>query len=280
MNGGELAMSKSVDPQDLLYLDAALALAAEAGALLLSAGGRAQQTESKSAAIDLVTRFDKASEDLIVRGLSARFPGHRILAEEGGDRGGDPEAPRWIVDPLDGTTNFAHGLPFFAVSIACEARGVLRAGVVAAPALGWTFAAARGAGARRNGQPIAVSATAEVGQALLATGFPYDRRTSQKNNFAQFLTLKRQAQGVRRFGAAALDLSLVATGWLDGYWEMKLNPWDLAAGVLLVEEAGGRTSGWAGEATDIHSGQVVATNGHIHDELLGILGKVSDGVLV
>lgn len=268
--------------QTLQYLDAALALAAQAGALLKGGALSAHPTESKSASTDLVTRYDRAAEELIVAGLAARFPTHRVLAEEGGARGGDPEAPLWIVDPLDGTTNFAHGLPLFSVSIACSVGGVTVAGVVAAPALGLTFSAARGHGAHRNGQRLHVSDVPTLDRALLTTGFPYDRRTAAQNNFAEFFAVKRRAQGVRRLGSAALDLAMVAAGAFDGYWEMRLQPWDVAAGLLLVQEAGGQVSDWRFGPVDLTRCEILATNGHIHRELGLLLQSapplsVSDG---
>lgn len=255
----------------LAYLDAALSLGGAAGALLLSGAGRSHAADSKSSAADLVTRYDRAAEELIVEGLKARFPDHRILAEEGGERAGDPAAPLWIVDPLDGTTNFAHGLPYFAVSIACQVDGVVEVGAIVAPALGWTFAARRGAGAHQNGEVLHVSRTAALSGALLATGFPYDRRTSKENNFAQFERFQRAAQGVRRFGSAALDLCLCASGHLDGYWEMKLKPWDIAAGSLLVQEAGGRVTCYSGAPCDLSRGEILASNGCIHEEMIQVL---------
>lgn len=254
--------------QDLRLLDAAVAIARGAGALLREGAGSVHAAESKSSSTDLVTAYDRAAEDLIVSGLRERFPSHRILAEEGGDRGGAAGEPRWIVDPLDGTTNFAHGLPLFVVSIACEIEGAVRIGVIYAPVLDMLFTAVRGAGARLNDRPIRVSAADTLRTSLLSTGFPYDRHTSPDNNFAQFVTLKRRAQGIRRLGSAALDLAMVASGRLDGYWEFKLKPWDIAAGLLLVQEAGGTVSDWRGGPADLARGEVVASNGRIHGELL------------
>jgi myo-inositol-1(or 4)-monophosphatase len=256
-------------------LDAALRIAADAGALLRGAAFRHHAAASKRVATDLVTEYDKQSEALIVAALERTFPLDAIVAEEGGARGGAGGARRWLIDPIDGTTNFAHGLPFFCVSIALEDEHGLAVGVVEAPALGWTFAAARGAGATLNGAPLRVSDTDDLGRALLATGFPYDRATSPQNNFAEFEALQRRAQGVRRVGAAALDLAMVAAGWLDGYWEMKLKPWDLAAGALLVTEAGGRVSDWRNGPLVVDDGAAVATNGRIHDALVAALAAVA-----
>lgn len=265
----------------LQYLDAALVVAEQAGALLREGALAAHPAESKSTSNDLVTRYDRAAEELIVSGLSRRFPAHRVLAEEGGARpGGDLAAPQWIVDPLDGTTNFAHGLPLFSVSIALSIGGVIQVGVVAAPALGLTFSAGRGLGARRNGQRLRVSDARTLDRALLSTGFPYDRRTHPQNNFAEFIAVKKRAQGVRRLGSAALDLAMVAAGAFDGYWEMRLQAWDIAAGMLLVEEAGGQVSDWRGGPVDLTRCEILATNGHIHDELAAVITsapRLSDG---
>lgn len=215
-------------------------------------------------AIDLVTEFDRASEDLLRARLGSAFAECDLIAEESGGsvRGGRPV---FYVDPLDGTTNFAHGHPFFCVSIGLfdeNGRGLL--GVVHAPALRWTHAAARGLGCTRDGEPVRVSDTSELDRALLATGFPYDRRTSAENNFRQFVSLKKRSQGIRRCGSAALDLCLVADGTYDGYWERKLNPWDLAAGAVLVEEAGGTVTSLAGGPFDPRGGNILATNGRVH----------------
>jgi myo-inositol-1(or 4)-monophosphatase len=253
-------------------------LASEAGTLLRTASFRSHAADAKRVTTDLVTEYDRRSEAIIVEGLRAACPGDRIVAEEGGETGKSGSARRWLVDPLDGTTNFAHGLPFFCVSIALEEHGELKVGVVQAPALGWSFWAAVGQGAWLGAQHdvrrLHVSQTPALSRALLATGFPYDRATSPDNNFAEFVSLKKQAQGVRRVGAAALDLAMVAAGWLDGYWEKKLKSWDMAAGVLLVREAGGTVTSWSGGAFHVDSGAAVATNGHFHDELIRALSDV------
>lgn len=264
---------------DLTLLDTAITLATAAGEVLLKGAGVSHSADHKGASTDLVTEYDRRAEDLIVAGLRARYPHHRILAEEGGEhqQGADRLGPCWIVDPLDGTTNFAHGLPFFAVSIACAVADETRVGVVLAPVLGWRFVAVRGGGARLNGQPIAVSKTASLDRAMLSTGFPYDRRTSAENNLAQFVAFKRRAQGIRRFGSAALDLSLVAAGRFDGYWEMKLKPWDIAAGLLLCEEAGAALSDWRGGAVNLYRGEVLATNGPLHQPMLDVLAATKHG---
>jgi myo-inositol-1(or 4)-monophosphatase len=256
-------------------LELARELASRAGALLGEGAFRAHAADRKRTSVDLVTDYDRRSEALIIDGLRAARPDDRILAEEGGDHGAGDR--RWIIDPLDGTTNFAHGLPFFVVSIGLEIAGAPSVGVIEAPALGWSFFTARGEGAWLNDQRIAVSQVAALDEALLATGFPYDNATSEKNNFAEFVHLYRATQGVRRVGAAALDLAMTAAGWLDGYWEMKLKPWDLAAGALLVEEAGGRVTSWSGGPCSVDAGEIVATNGRIHDALVAALGTTPRG---
>jgi myo-inositol-1(or 4)-monophosphatase len=248
-------------------------IARDAGAILAEGAFRGHAAAHKAAATDLVTDYDRRSEALIVAAVAARYPGDFILAEESGARGSDHRR-RWLIDPLDGTTNFAHGLPFFCVSIALELDGEPAVGVVEAPALGWSFTAARGLGAHLNEKPIRVSLTERIGESLLATGFPYDNATSPRNNFAEWQALYRQSQGVRRVGAAALDLAMVAAGWLDGYWEMKLKPWDLGAGALLVREAGGRVTSWSGAPLDVDSGEALASNGRLHDPLVAALASV------
>ena len=250
-------------------LEFALGIAARASEILKEGAFRAHAAAHKQAATDLVTEFDKRSEALIVGAIASQFPGDSILAEEGGEtvRG----ERRWLVDPLDGTTNFTHGLPFFCVSIGLEIAGRPEVGVVTVPALDWVFAAARGSGATMNGRPIRVSSTKTLGESLLATGFPYDNATSPENNFERFVRLYKCTQGVRRVGAAALDLCMVAAGWMDGYWERKLKPWDMCAGAVIVEEAGGRLSDYRGGPFSPDRPEIVASNGHIHEQLIAEL---------
>jgi myo-inositol-1(or 4)-monophosphatase len=231
---------------------------------------RGVQAHTKSTPFDVVTEADKASEAVIVAMLTKAFPDHGILAEEGGGNHAESEYV-WLVDPLDGTTNFAHGHPQFSVSIALQHAGSIVVGVVYDVMRDELFTAARGAGARLNGRPIRVSCTPALTYSLLATGFPYDRQTDPQNNLDQFGDLLLRAQGVLHGGSAALDLAAVAAGRLDGYWEFKLKPWDLAAGVMLVAEAGGCVTDPQSAAPDLWTGSVVASNGHIHDELLARL---------
>jgi myo-inositol-1(or 4)-monophosphatase len=264
--------------------------AARAAADLL-AGARPGDIRAKGTPRDLVTEWDLRSEETIRRVLLERERGIPILGEEGGLGAGTPPAadgtgPRWLVDPIDGTVNFAHGLPIWSISIGLEEAGELLVGVVAAPALGWWFEAARGGGARgRTGAPgggaldgdlapLGVSATPRLEQAMLAAGFPYDLATRADDTFAEWDHLNRRAGACRRLGSASLDLCMVGRGWFDGYWERHLSPWDLAAGALIVREAGGTVTDTRGGTFDSHTGEVVATNGAIHEALIAELGRV------
>jgi len=252
-------------------LDVARAAARAAGDLLRDA--RPQDIRGKGNPKDLVTEWDLRSEDMIRKVLDERMPGVAILGEEGGLAGSG--TTRWLVDPIDGTVNFAHGLPIWAISIALEEAGRPTCGVVFAPALGWWFEASLGGGARwGDGRPLVVSRVDHLEHALLTTGFPYDRATRPDNNFAEWEHLQRRAGACRRLGAASVDLCLVAAGWMDGYWERHLKPWDVAAGSLIVTEAGGIVTNWAGGAFDLQEGAVVASNGAIHEELVTELGRV------
>ena len=269
-------------------LDEALALArdivAEATALLRGAADHIGPVGTKSGPRDLVTEWDTRVEDLIRGRLAESSPGVPILGEElgasgdaapdaGGAAGG--AAPlRWLIDPIDGTVNFSHGLPLWGVTLALEEAGRPVLGVVAAPALGWEHHARRGGGAfTGEGRRLAVSRTAGLERAMLATGFPYDRATSRWN-FDAWEHFQVRAGACRRLGAASIDLALVARGWLDGYWEDRLHPWDLSAGALLVEEAGGVVTGITGGPFSSSTGEAVATNGAIHEEVLAELAAV------
>ena len=226
--------------------------------------------------IDLVTEVDRACEELIVAAIRENFPGHDILAEENvyaqaGSRF------KWIIDPLDGTTNYAHGFPWFCVSIALEIDGEVRLGVIYQPMLDELFTAVKGEGAFLNGRPLRVSRREPLKNCLLATGFPYDRTRDNENNFANFVNFQMAARAVRRAGAAALDLANVAAGRLDGYWEVKLKPWDVAAGQLLVTEAGGRVTNHAGEPFSIYDHRVLASNGLVHNEMVALLAESQPG---
>jgi myo-inositol-1(or 4)-monophosphatase len=247
----------------------ASAAAIEGGRVLMQKFGTALEIGYKGE-IDLVTEADRAAEETIVSVIRDTFPRHDILAEEA-DHGHSDSMYRWIIDPLDGTTNYAHGFPWFAISIALEVEGEIRLGVVYNPFHHELFFAERGEGAYLNEVQIRVSTTARLDRAMLATGFPYDRKTSPVNNYDHFLNFQQEAQACRRVGAASLDLAYTAAGRLDGYWEMKLKPWDVAAGQLLVTEAGGRVSDFIGRPLDINGQECLASNGRIHDAMMSVL---------
>jgi len=222
---------------------------------------------------DLVTEVDQESERLIVSYLLNSFPEHSILAEEGEYPPGD--APlRWIIDPLDGTTNYAHGFPWFCVSIGLESAGEIVIGVIYNPLNDELFTAIKGGGAFLNGHRLHVSTRCPLQNSLLATGFPYDCASDPANNFDNFITFQKCARGIRRAGAAALDLAYVAAGRFDGFWELKLKPWDVAAGVLLVREAGGIVTDFDGGNYNVFNHSIVASNGLIHEEMVTILTAV------
>jgi myo-inositol-1(or 4)-monophosphatase len=255
--------------------DIAVDVGTRAGELLKRGWGHAGEVRNKGLATDLVTEWDTRLEELIKRELAVLAPGVPVLGEELGLSAPDAGDGMWVVDPVDGTVNFAHALPLFGISIAYEIDGVAQAGVVVAPALGWTFAAARGHGATMNGAPISVSQTDVLQRAMVVTGFAYDTAFTARNNMEAWAHMHRVAGGVRRLGAASLDLCFVACGWMDGYWEFNLRAWDLAAGALVVEEAGGKVTALDGGPFRSASGEVLATNGKIHDELRRELhGKV------
>ncbi|MBC7171081.1 MAG: inositol monophosphatase [Polyangiaceae bacterium] len=236
---------------------------------LLMEGFRSGTRIEKKGTIDLVTEYDRRAEAKIRTELLAAFPDHRIVGEEAPPEG---EGERvWYVDPIDGTTNFAHGHPFFGVSLALYEGAVPLVGVVAAPALGITWWAARGEGAYRNGERSTVSANARLEDCLCSTGFPYDQWTSAEDNLREHRAFLAATQGVRRCGAAALDLCFVSDGSYDLYWEQKLQPWDVAAGALMVVEAGGTISDYDGTPVDARGGRLVATNGHVHEETIATL---------
>lgn len=248
--------------------DIARAVAAEASELLRDAQRHVGRVDTKSNLRDLVTEWDHRSEDLIRARLGQRTPDIPILGEERGASGDAGAELRWLVDPIDATVNFAHGLPFFTVSISLERAGQPVVGAVYAPVMGWQFHAREGGGAFLGDDPIGVSKVSSLAQAMLASGFPYDRATNDDNNFAQWEHFQRKAGACRRIGCASLDLCLVAAGWIDGYWERRLNPWDLSAGAVIVAEAGGVVTHTDGTPFVSASGAAVASNGAIHREIL------------
>jgi myo-inositol-1(or 4)-monophosphatase len=250
--------------------DFAVELAKEAGQVLMDHLKQRLAVESKSTEIDLTTEADVASEKLIVEAIRQRYPKHSILSEEGL---GQEQAGEflWLIDPLDGTTNYAHGYPVFCVSIALQHEGEIVLGVTYDPVRDELFWAEKDRGAYCNGRRLSVSGVASLGRSLLATGFPYVRARTEDNNTAEFGRVMPQVQGVRRGGAAALDMVYVAAGRLDGYWEFYLSPWDWAAGDLLVREAGGRISDVSGQPRRFRGNSMVATNDLLHEELLAAL---------
>ena len=252
---------------------AATEMAREAGEVLRAGHGLLHAPERKGR-IDLVTEYDRRAEQLILARLGERFPGHAILAEESGRQDARSAPVRWLIDPLDGTTNFAHNYPFFAVSIGVEIEGELAAGAVFDPIRDEMFSAARGQGATLNDRPIRVSAIERLEDALLVTGFPYDVREHPERHLPDFRAFLERAQGIRRDGSAALNLCYLAMGRFDGFWEALLSPWDLAAGVLLVREAGGLVTTYDGGPLDLEGGEILATNHLLHTEMMAVLGQV------
>ncbi len=258
-----------------IFLDIATEAALAAGVVLQDYLGKLEDAiTEKGRPGDLVTAADKASEQVILEVLRRHFPQHSIFAEESGKLGNQDNDFLWAIDPLDGTTNYAHQYPCFAVSIGLLIQGVPKVGVIYDPFHNELFRAAAGLGATRNRRPIQVSQTAELGKSLLVSGFAYDRRETTDNNYAEFCHLTHLTQGVRRGGAAALDLAYVACGRVDGYWERGIAPWDVAAGIILVQEAGGKVTAYDGTPIKIESGRILATNGHLHDSLSQELIKV------
>jgi myo-inositol-1(or 4)-monophosphatase len=252
----------------------AIRAAMRAGSILREMQGRVH-IEFKGP-IDLVTDADRAAERAIIEGIRAAYPDHAVAAEESGDDGTNECC--WHIDPLDGTTNYAHGLPLYAVSLAMARSGEIQVGVIYVPATDELFVAERGGGAYRNGAPIRVSSMDVLGHSLMVTGFPYSVREDGISNLDHFVNFQLRTQAVRRQGSAALDLARVAQGAFDGYWETSLHPWDMAAGALLVEEAGGRLSTLRGEAWSLGQPQIVASNGHLHEAMLAVLSLGKTGM--
>ncbi|MCK5573919.1 MAG: inositol monophosphatase [Bacteroidetes bacterium] len=252
-------------------LNVAIEAAREAGRYLKYNVGRVRNVETKKGEVrNLVSEIDRGSEEKIISFIRSRYPSHAILAEESGAQ--DSKADyKWIIDPLDGTTNYLHGVPVYCVTIALEHRGEVVAGVVYDPNLDELFTAEKGAGAYMNGKRLRVSDTGDLIDGLLVTGFPYDIARNPYHTLERFVHVLLAAGGIRRLGSAALDLSYIAAGRFDGFWEVSLNPWDMAAGVLFVREAGGRVTDFSGVGHDIYNKQVLATNGHLHDALLDLL---------
>jgi myo-inositol-1(or 4)-monophosphatase len=255
-------------------LDLAMLAAREAGTILQQYAARGFQVKNKGR-IDLVTEADLASERHIKELIASHYPTHRILAEESG---ASPESDAadgycWVIDPLDGTTNFSHGFPCNAVSIGVERKGAMVAGVIYDPTRDELFAAEHGAGATLNGERIQVSDVDQLERALVVSGFPYDVRERMEEYLPAWRKFLEKAQGVRRLGAASIDMCAVAAGRMDGFWELGLNPWDTAAGWIIIEEAGGRVTKMDGAPFDNYTASLLCTNGKIHEEMLAALAE-------
>ena len=270
-----MTMTASSDYDLARYLDIATEAALTGGAILQTYWGKLESIEEKGRPGDLVTEADKAAEAAVLEVLARHLPDHPILAEESGAIAGKAESPfLWAIDPLDGTTNYTHQYPFSAVSVGLLINGYPAVGAIFDPFHEELFRAAKGLGATLNRRSIRVSRTDKLTNSLLVTGFAYDRHERIDNNYAEFCHLTHLTQGVRRGGAAAIDLAYVACGRLDGYWERGLSPWDLAAGVVLVEEAGGQVTAYDETPFKIESGRILATNGRIHSTLSQVLQQI------
>ena len=257
-------------PQPPAYLTTAVEAVVRAGDMQMASFGRALHVDKKGT-IDLVTDVDVAVERMFRALIASRFPDHHILAEEMGGASTVQDGPCWVFDPIDGTTNFAHGLPIFCASLALEIDGVSQLAAVYDPNRRELFTAERGGGAFLNGVPIRVSSAAQLVDALLVTGFPYDVHARVKEVVGLFARFVGKARAVRRLGSAAVDLCWVAAGRMDGFWEGDLKPWDIAGGALIVEEAGGRVTSLTGAPFTSRGGHILASNGRIHDAMLDVI---------
>jgi myo-inositol-1(or 4)-monophosphatase len=253
-------------------LTTAIEAVVRAGDVMMTRFGRDVRVDKKGT-IDLVTEVDLAIEREFRAMIASRFPDHAILGEELGGSATPVPGPCWVFDPIDGTTNFAHGLPIFCASLALEVDGVAEVAAVYDPSRRELFTAERGAGAYLNGRPVHVSSAVNLVDAVLVTGFPYDVHARVEEIVGLFGAFVGRARAVRRLGSAAIDLCYVAAGRMDGFWEMDLKPWDIAGGALLVEEAGGRVSSLTGEPFSSRSGRVLATNGALHEQMLAVVGR-------
>lgn len=254
--------------------DVAIQAAREGGAILVDYAQKGFAIHRKDQSINLVTEADLHSEQAVIQTIRKAFPGHQILSEEQGLQKSPTHPVKWIIDPLDGTTNFAHGFPMYNVSIGVEYDGTCILGVVYDPTRNELFLGQQGKGATLNGTPIQVSDTPKLNEGLLVTGFAYDVHTAEDNNLKEFCAFTVRARGMRRTGTAAIDLCYIACGRFDGFWELQLNPWDTAAGKVIVEEAGGKVTNYAGEPYSIYGRTLIASNGLIHSEMLEILKNV------
>lgn len=256
-------------------LNVAIEAAKEAGRFLKDSVGKVTSIETKKGNVrDLVSEIDRTSEAKIIGIIKHHHPDHAILAEESGASDQSVKY-KWVIDPLDGTVNFLHGVPVFCVSIAVEHNGEIIAGVIYDPNLDELYTAEKGSGAFLNGRRLRVSRTGKLINSLLVTGFPYDIAMNPDHAVERFVSFLMEGRGVRRLGSAALDLAYIAAGRFDGYWEVSLNPWDMAAGILFVNEAGGKTTDFSGGTSSIYKKQIVASNGIIHDAMLKVLTRAA-----
>jgi myo-inositol-1(or 4)-monophosphatase len=253
-------------------LNNVIEIAKEAGQIVREGFGKTIDIEFKTNESNLVTQIDKASEKKIIGYIKKEFPTHGILAEESGESKNTSEY-LWVIDPLDGTTNFAHGLPIFSVSIGVQKNGITLAGVVYDVMQDIVYSAESGGGAYANIKRINVSPNDKLQRALLVTGFPYNIAENPENAFERFIALTKASRGMRRLGSAAIDFCYVANGVFDGFWEVYLHPWDICAGKLILEEAGGIVTGFKGETIDIFSNKIMASNKHIHDQMMVVINK-------
>jgi myo-inositol-1(or 4)-monophosphatase len=248
-------------------------IAKEAGSVIREGFGKSFKIEFKTGENNLVTEIDKASEKVITDFIRKKYPSHSILAEEGSGEQNDSEY-LWVIDPLDGTTNFAHGLPIFSVSIGLQKNGKTIAGVVYDVMRGIIFSAELGAGAFAKSEKIVVSNNDNLAHSMLVTGFPYNKKENPDKLFERFIALTKTARGVRRLGSAAIDFCYLASGVFDGFWEVHLHPWDICAGKLIVEEAGGLVTDFHGNKTNIYTKRILSTNGNIHEQVIKVMNSL------
>jgi len=258
-----------------MMIDDIIEISKKAGSLIREGFGTAFKIEYKTNESNLVTEIDKASEELIINFIKGKYPSHSILAEEGGDVRKDSEY-LWVVDPLDGTTNFAHGLPIFSVSIGVQKNGETIAGVVYDVMRDIVYSAEKGSGAFANSDKINVSKENKLEHSLLVTGFPYNVAENPEGAFERFTTLTKKARGIRRLGSAAIDFCYLASGVFEGFWEVYLHPWDICGGKLIAEEAGGIVTDFHGNSIDIFSKKILATNNQIHKQIIEVMEKIKN----
>ena len=257
----------------MVMIDDIIKISKEAGEIIRNNFGKSHSIEYKTNELNLVTETDKASEKLITDFIKKKYPTHGILAEEGGEVNKSAEY-LWVIDPLDGTTNFAHGLPIFAVSIGLQKNGEIIAGVVYDVIRDVLYSAEKNAGSFEDEKRINVNKNTNLGRGMLVTGFPYDIKENPDKAFERFIAFLKHARAIRRLGSAAIDFCYVANGVFDGFWEVALHPWDMCAGKLIVEEAGGLVTDFDGKSIDIFSKRILATNGLVHKKMIDVLNSI------